>query len=282
MGYARTTSVGVPSHGLLRECLVEPGDRVEAGQVLGRLRDDEARAEVQLRELEAKSDIDVRLNEAKKSQADNKMTRSLALARRNAINGEEMELHRLELEAATLEVERAKHIHQLAQVRLDDAKTKLRACEFVSPHAGVVAAVVKHPGEPVAPNEVLFKVVDTERIDVTGYADLTDVWRLRAGQTVRVILDIPAADLAVEHEVFPGRLTFVDTQIDPLTRTCKVIARVQNRNGLLRAGLEARMEIDPLPAPDGKERPLPTVKDTRVGMTHPKAISGGRQKYETL
>ncbi|MDR3635938.1 MAG: efflux RND transporter periplasmic adaptor subunit [Isosphaeraceae bacterium] len=269
VGYARTSSVGAPTHGLLRDCLVEPGDRVEEGQVLGRLRDDEVRAEVQLRELEAKSDVDVRLNLAKKAQADNKMARSMALLRRGAINAEEVETHRLEVEAGALDVERARHAHQLAQVRLADAKTKLRACEFVSPHAGIIAAAPKHPGEPVAPNEILFKIVDPERIEVTGFADVTDVWRLHAGQPVRIILDVPAADLAVEHEVFEGRLTFIDTQVDPLTRTCKVLARVQNRDGLLRAGLEARMEIGPLPPPDAKPQALPVVKDARVGMTQP-------------
>jgi RND family efflux transporter MFP subunit len=269
VAYVRTTSVGAPTPGLLRDCLVEPGDRVEEGQVLGRLRDDEQRAEVQLRELEAKSDVDVRLNQAKKAQSDNKMARSMALLRRGAINAEEVETHRLEVEAGALDVERARYAHQIAQVRLNDAKTKLRACEFVSPHAGIVAAVPKHPGEPVAANEILFKVVDPERIEVTGFADVTDVWRLRAGMPVRVILDVPAADLAVEREVFEGRLSFIDTQVDPLTRTCKVTARVQNRNGWLRAGLEARMEIGPLPPPDAKPHGLPAVKDARVGMTQP-------------
>ena len=269
VGYVRTTTLGSSTHGLLRECLVEPGDRVEAGQVLGRLRDEEARAEVQLRELEAKSTVDVRLNEAKKAQADNKMARSMALLRRGAINAEEVETHRLEVDAAALEVERSRYSHQLAQVRLEDAKMRLRACEFVSPHAGIVAAAPKHAGEPVAPNEILFKVVDPERIEVTGFADVTDVWRLRAGQAVRVIVDVPAAELAVEREVFDGKLTFIDTQVDPLTRTCKVTARVQNRGDLLRAGLEARMEIGPLPPVDAKTRPRPAGKDARVGMTQP-------------
>ena len=47
----------VPSlFGILKECLVEPGDQVKAGQVLGRLEDEDARAELQLREMEANSD----------------------------------------------------------------------------------------------------------------------------------------------------------------------------------------------------------------------------------
>ena len=60
---------------MLKECLVEPGARVAAGQVLGRLQDDEVRAEVRLREAEASSDVDVRLSEAKSAQSANKMRR---------------------------------------------------------------------------------------------------------------------------------------------------------------------------------------------------------------
>lgn len=269
VGYVRTSSIAAPAQGSLRERLVEPGDRVDAGQVLGRLDDDEARAEVNFLELQAKSDVDVRLSEAKKAQVDSKMARSMLLLRRGAINAEEVELHRLEAAAAALEVERSKYTLQLAQARFNSAKVKLRDCEFVSPHAGIVILAPKHPGESVAANEVLFKVVDPERIEVTGFADVTDVWRLRAGQPVRVILDVPAADLAVEQEIFEGKLAFVDPQIDPLTRTCKVTARVPNRGGILRAGLETRMEIGPLPPPDAKPAAQPAEKTPRVGMTQP-------------
>lgn len=269
VAYVRTSTIAASAHGALRDRLVEPGDRVEAGQVLGRLEDDEARAEVQLLELQAKSDVDVRLSEAKKNQADSRLARSMTLLRRGAINAEEVELHRLEAASAGLEVERAKHTLRLDQARLAAAQAKLRDYELASPHAGIVILAPKQPGESVAPKDILFKVVDPERIEVTGFADLTDVWRLRAGQSVRVILDVPAADLAVEHEVFDGKIAFVDAQIDPLTRTCKVTARVQNRGGILCAGLEARLEIGPLPPPGAKPPALPAGTDTRVGLAQP-------------
>jgi RND family efflux transporter MFP subunit len=253
--YERATGVGVGMNGVLQECLVAPGDRIEAGQALGRLRDEDVRMECQLRELDAGSDIAVRLSTAKEAQARSKLIRTAVLLRRNAVSQEEYNLHRLEVEAAALEVEQARIRHQAAQIQLSLAQAQVQARTFRSPHEGVVVAVLKHRGEPVASNETVFRIVDSRHLDIVGQVDVTDVWRLRVGQPVRVVPEIAGADLPVEREVFSGRLAFVDTHIDPITRTCKVVAKVENRGELLRAGLEARMEIDREAARDGVAGP---------------------------
>ena len=107
-------------------------------------------------------------------------------------------------------------------------------------------------------------MVDTERLQITGHVDITDSWRLRIGQSVRVVPEISGADLPVEREVFPGRIVFIDTHIDPMNQTCKVLVNVDNRGGLLRAGLEARMEIDPRATADPKAPPPPRPPRTSV------------------
>src|SRR4051794_17987790 len=53
--YEHSSSVGTSLLGILQDCLVRPGDRVKAGQVLGRLQDQEAQAELDLRIAEAES-----------------------------------------------------------------------------------------------------------------------------------------------------------------------------------------------------------------------------------
>jgi RND family efflux transporter MFP subunit len=250
--YERSATMGSPQHGVIQDCLVAPGDRVKAGQVLARLHADDIRAEVKLREMEAESDVDIRLNRAKSAQATIKLKTTQALVRRNAASVEEFNLQKAEAEAAILAIEMAEQGHRLAKVRLQQAQAQLRAREFVSPHDGVVVAILKRRGEPVAPNEPIFKVVDPTRLQLTGRVDVTDSWRLRLGQSVRVIPEIAGADLPVEREAFTGRIVFIDTHIDPMTQTCKVLVNFDNRGGLLRAGLEARIEIDPRAVPDDK------------------------------
>ena len=241
--YEQVSSVGASLFGILNECSVEPGSQVKAGQVLGRLVDADARAELELRELAANSDIDIRLNENKEALARNRLNSATALMNRKALSRMDYTQQRLEAEAAGLDVENAKLRRQVAEAQARQARAALRLREFVSPHGGVVTAVLKRRGEPVAPNFPLIKVVDVDHLVVTGLVDVVDVWRIHVGQAVTIIADIAGADLPVEHEVFPGRIVFIDTHIDPMSQSCKVLANCDNRNRLLRAGLEARMEI---------------------------------------
>src|SRR5208283_5470360 len=92
-----------------------------------------------------------------------------------------------------------------------------------------------------------------DRMRVTGYLDVSDAWHVRPKQTVRVMPELEGVDLPIEREVFEGQITFVDCEIDPKTRTCRVFAEVENRDDLLRSGLECRMEID-LRNPSGGTR----------------------------
>jgi multidrug efflux pump subunit AcrA (membrane-fusion protein) len=128
----------------------------------------------------------------------------------------------------------------------------VRERQFVSPHDGVVVAVFKGQGESAALHDPLFRVVNTDRLRVTGYLDVLDAWRVRVGESVRISPEIAGVEAAVSREPFWGHVVFVDNQIDPKTQTCKVTAEVDNRDGLLRAGLEARMEILPQHVAEGK------------------------------
>src|SRR5579884_1898093 len=98
--YDRTTRLGAAQMGVLGECLVREGDHVEAGQVLGRLRDADLRAELELRKAEAAGDVVVRLAEARAAYAEEKAKTSAGLARNQGTDLETVQLHRLQATAA--------------------------------------------------------------------------------------------------------------------------------------------------------------------------------------
>jgi RND family efflux transporter MFP subunit len=262
--YEHNTPIGSPFNSMIQDCLVVTGQRVKAGKVLGRLQDTDLRAEVALREAEAASDVEIRLYEAKHAQAAARLRRTEALVQRKAVSQEEFVQHKLEAAAAVLEVEQAKYRRKLAGLHLDLARASLKNRELVSPHDGVVAAVLKRKGEPVAPRDPIFQIVDPDHLRVVGKVDVTEVGRLRVGQPARVVAEIAGADLPIEHEAFPGRVTYIDTRVDPMTRTCTIFVEATNRDGKLRAGLEARVEIDPSePAEARQPRAAPETIEKR-------------------
>jgi RND family efflux transporter MFP subunit len=249
--FEQTTLLGAAQMGVVSEMFVKPGDTVKAGQVLGRLFDADVRAELEVRRAEADSDIEVRLGEAKLAVAMSKLKASEALGKRNLISSEELTTHKLDARSATLEIEAAQHKRHLAVLASRQVEASMAAREFVSPHDAIVVMVLKRKGESVAPNESVLRLVGAASVRVTGYLDVADAWQVRAGQLVRVRPEISGAELPIEDEVFTGRIEYVDPEINPENQTCKVVAIVANKGGLLRAGLEARMEITPeaLPPP---------------------------------
>ena len=104
--------------------------------------------------------------------------------------------------------------------------------------------IYKNTGQAIMAGSPIFKVVKVDRMRVTGYLDVGDAWQVHQGQAARIMPELEGGDLPIEREVFEGKITFVDSEIDPKARTCRVFAEVENRGGLLRSGLECRMEID--------------------------------------
>jgi len=243
--YKKTSLLGANQFGVLETCLVSPGDRVKAGQVLGNLRDEEFRAELDTRATQAASVIPVRVAEAKHRLALSQLERTRKLISRNFASAEELNIRSQEEEAERLAIEEAQLTKRLAELQRRQTEATIRSREIRSPHDGVVVEVLKVPGQSVSGLDSILRVVDPRELRVTGYLDVTDAWRVRPGQAVKVWADISGADLDLEKEAFTGQVEFVDLQISPESRTCKITAIVPNRDERLRSGLEARMEINP-------------------------------------
>jgi len=243
--YLRTTDIGASNFGVVEAIHVELGKRVAAEEQLGHLLDDDIEAEIALQRRQAESTIQMRLSKARRDEAQEKLRAAERLARREALSPEEFRLRELEAVTADLAVEEATYQHQLAELQLQEAQSRLRLRQFIAPHAGVVIAIEKDPGEPVSPNEPVIRIVDTDNVRVTGHLDVRDSWIVSDNQPVRISPVIGGADLEIEHQWFEGRVVFVDPEIDHETQTCRIVAEVPNPDGLLRAGIEARMEILP-------------------------------------
>src|SRR5512135_758858 len=252
--YSRSTPVGSNQMGLIQECLVRPGDRVKGGQVLGRLFNKDVLAELESRTVAIESrETAVHQREAAFEVERTKLRRAGILYNRNvAVSMQELQLQQLAVKTAELELQAAIQSRRMAEAQLYAAKAMVAAREIVSPHDGVIVEVYKNVGEAITVGIPIYKVDAIDRMRVTGYLDAGDAWRVCQGQAVRIMPELEGGDLPIEREAFEGEITFVDSEVDPKTRTCRVFAEVENRGGLLRSGLECRLEIDLTKTSDAK------------------------------
>ena len=241
--YKKTSLLGANQTGVLEECRVAPGDRVKAGQVLGHLRDEEFRAELEARATQAASEILIRVAEAKHKLALSKLERTQKLINRNYASIEELSIQTQEEEAERLSIEEARQNKRLAELQRKQTEATIRSREIKSPHDGVVVEVLKVPGQSVSIVDPILRVVDPSELRVTGYLDVTDACGVRPGQAVKIWADISGAELEIEKEAFTGQVEYVDLLISPESRTCKVTAIVPNRGSACGPG-SRRMEIN--------------------------------------
>jgi RND family efflux transporter MFP subunit len=261
--FSRSSLLGAAQPGVIKECTVRAGDRVVEGQIIGRLRDDDVVADLELRRVTGETSLYIELAEARRALADTKLMRAKGILKRGYLSDADLNSAECEANLARLDVDTTKLQNAMARIQIRQAEALLRFREFASPHAGVVSEILKTPGEAVTQLTPVFRIVDDQRMRVIGQLDIVDAWRVRVGHPVRVWPTIPGVQLPVEKEMFEGRVIQVDGQIDSITQTCRIVVEVENRANMLRSGLEARMEIDLIPDPSPSSEPRKASEGAR-------------------
>lgn len=198
--YKAVISPEIP--GRIREVLVDQGDRVEKGQVLVRLDDDELTQQVAVAQAELEAtraaqervrfDRERALAVEARARRDEGRVRSLFA--RNVSTQEELDrvhealaIASAELsgaEAATIEV--TKQI-LTAQAKLEYQRSLLANSQIVAPADGLVIDRQRDPGEVVVPGTPLLTMILTEELWIRAWVDETEMARLRVGQPARVV-----------------------------------------------------------------------------------------------
>ena len=136
---------------------------------------------------------------------------------------------------------------RIAQIRDRQSKTKV-----VNPRAGTVLATYTKAGEVVAPGKPLYKIANLDTMTLRAYITADELANTRLGQTVQVHIDQSDGKLMT----LPGTVTWIASKAEftptPIQtrdeRTDLVYAvkvRVANRQGILRIGMPADLDIPP-------------------------------------
>lgn len=236
-----------PRAGVL--AFVEPreGDLVEARQVVASLDASVAKVNLAIVRLKANSTVDRRF--AKNIIDLSQIEYDKAKQANNNIGGggvfTDIDLHRLKLnvDKSTLQLEQAESEAKVNSLTVDQLTAELNSYAVVAPFAGRVTKVHRAKGEAVALGDPIVDVVNLNRVRVEGFVGIQDGLRLKPGSSVVVRLDLPDVDLSEERLELNGRLVFVDVGVEPVSGQFRVWADVPNPEGILRAGLPARMTI---------------------------------------
>ena len=137
-------------------------------------------------------------------------------------------------------VEAAEAASTAAAAQTRAAQARLGKSLLLSPMDGVVAFRGVNVGDRVenmGGNTPLFRIVDNRLLDLTVAVPSTRLADVKVGQTLEFSTD------ALPGRTFAGKVMFINPAIDAASRSAKVIAEVENRDGTLKGGSFAKGRV---------------------------------------
>jgi membrane fusion protein (multidrug efflux system) len=160
----------------------------------------------------------------------------------------DLETARAQYDEVRSTLERAQKLREsgaVTQARLEDLQAQTRAAlarvqsaearridlTVTAPFTGRVGMRQVSPGALVAPGTAITTLDDLSVVKIDFAVPQNVLGDLKLG------LPVTASTNALKGRVFQGKITALDTRIDPVTRSVKVVAQFDNKDEALRPGL---------------------------------------------
>lgn len=244
-----STSIFSPYSGRIMKLLVKPGDEVQRGQPLFIIEATDA--------VQVHNDFITSIAAMNKSKAQVSLAQTV-----------EKRLHDLyEMKAAALkdwqqaqtDLVNAQNDLNAAEAALEAARNRLRILgrsdaeiatfqqkrtitpetSIVAPISGTVVLRKAGPGQFITggSSDPIFVIGDLSSVWLTAFVRETEAPKVHVGQDIKIKV------LAYPERTFSGKLSYVATAIDPVTRRLLVRATLDNAEGLLRPEMFANVTI---------------------------------------
>ncbi len=229
-GYTRV-SVTPLIGGRITRVSAELGQRVQRGQTLAEIFSPEL-AELHTRYISARAQLEAHEQE---------LARTEKLVQIGGASRQELERIHAEHTARRADVQSAASRLQIlglsaaAIETLDSEKAADATVRVPSPIAGVVTERAANVGLNVDQATQLFTVVDITSVWVVADLYEKDFSRVRVGTPARI------TTAAYPNLALDGRVSYIDPQVSPATRTAKVRVEVPNARAELRFGMYAEV-----------------------------------------
>jgi HlyD family secretion protein len=228
-----TVEVKSKASGEVLQILAETGQTVKRGDLLVRI--DPRIPKNALAQAQAELEV----ARARLTNATSQKRRADELFKSQSITQQENETALLDYANARADVVRA-------QVAVDNAKIQLADAEVRSPITGTIIAKSVERGTlitsatgNVSGGTTLLKMADLQLVQVRTLVDETDIGKIQPGLPATVTVD------AYPNRPFEGTVL----KVEPLAETQQnvtmfpVLVRIQNREGLLKPGMNAEVEV---------------------------------------
>jgi RND family efflux transporter MFP subunit len=243
---ARSVTLFPQVSGIVSEILFKPGEAVEQGAVLVRLKDDE--------QTVALDRARVTLEQARET-----LDRSQALAKSKTITA-----------VALSEAEVAA---KLAEIELRSAEVALERQRITAPFAGTVGLTDISPGDLVSNSTEITTLEDVSTLKVTFEVPERFAGRIASDQEITANAQgMPGVSLS-------GRIAAMDNRVDETTRTLKLEAELANEGQALKPGMAVDVSLS-FDAAEQLSVPTLSVQWDRRGSYVWKVVDGAAKRAE--
>lgn len=157
--------------------------------------------------------------------------------------------------------------------RIENKTDPSPTLQIDSPQDGIVVEKVVSEGDYVKTGDAILRVADLGTVWLMVEAYESDLPWIRYGQDVEFSVD------SIPGEVFHGRVAFIDPELDPMRRIASVRVNVENKRGLLKPGLFAKVRIASRMTAAGQVID-PTLVGKWISPMHPEIIKDGPGKCD--
>jgi HlyD family secretion protein len=228
-----TVEVKSKASGEITEVLVETGDAVRPGQRL--IRVDPRVPQNALTQAEA----DLEVAQAELTNAQSQLRRSEELFKTQSITEQEYDTARLAAANARARLVRAERALEDAKIAWEDTDVRAPISGVIIERNVEVGTVISSATSNVGGGTVLLRMANLDTVQVRALVDETDIGKIQPGMAVSTLVD------AYPNRPFQGRVL----KIEPLAVTQQnvtmfpVLVRIANREGLLKPGMNAEVEM---------------------------------------
>ena len=135
------------------------------------------------------------------------------------------------------EYDQSSAVYASNEAGVDLRRRELRNAKIIAPFSGIATARMISPGQVISRATPLTTVVDIDIVKVEVNVPERYLGQLKNGQKIAFKV------AAFPKDQFTGEVFFISPQLETTTRTALIKARIENRDGKLRGGMFANLDL---------------------------------------